>query len=133
MAAAEAKQLEDDHQPRNVTRKRIAEPGAVRQDQVGLELGEAVIGDPGVGEDAETGVDAVHDAAAGNDPVDRSGGFVDALESGVVKFRARSAPEVAQGAERDLRGVELDHEPIIGRSSPCSRAQSIAISYPASA
>ena len=43
MAAAEPEQLEDDHQPRDMARKRVAEAGAVREDEVGLKLGETVV------------------------------------------------------------------------------------------
>ena len=128
MAAAEADQLEDDHQPDGVARQRVAEPAAVAEDQVALEVGELVGGDAGLGEQAEAGVDAVDGLAAGDDAVDRGGGGVDRGERGVGQAGGRAAPQVAQCGERDVAGIEDDHAVIIGRSRPCSRAQSIATS-----
>jgi hypothetical protein len=42
-AAPEAEQLQHDHQPRDMPRQRLAEPAAVRQDQVALQLGQALV------------------------------------------------------------------------------------------
>ena len=50
IAAAEAEQFQDDHQPDDVARQRLAEAGAVRQDQIALQLGQPVVGNAGVGE-----------------------------------------------------------------------------------
>ena len=44
MAAAEPEQLQDDHQSGDVARQRVAQAGAVRQDQIGLKLGQPVVG-----------------------------------------------------------------------------------------
>ena len=79
ITAAEAEQFEDDHQPRDAARQRVAKAGAVRQDQIGLQLGQALIGDAGVREHAEAGVDAVDGLAAGDDAIDRCCGGDDAL------------------------------------------------------
>ena len=120
----------------------------MRQDEVGLELGEPVVGDARVGEQAEAGVDAVDGLAAGDDALDRRGGSRDALHRGIVE--ARVAPvhswrswssEMASGlsfitsvipakAGSSEKTIPLSRETIwiIGRSRPCSRAQSIAIS-----
>ena len=40
MAAAEPEQLQHDHQPDDMARQRVAEPAAVRQDQVALQFGQ---------------------------------------------------------------------------------------------
>ena len=161
IAAAEAEQLEQDHQPRDVARQRVAETGAVRQDQVGLELGQAVVGNARVGEQAEAGVDAIDRLARGDDALDRGGGGGDALHRRVVERAAAPEPELAELVERDVFRIELqqvspscspakagvqsysmntarsaawapafagERSGIIGKSSPCSRAQSIAIS-----
>ena len=97
IAAAEAEQFEDDHQPRDVARQRLAEAGAVRQDQISLQLGEAGIGDAGVGQAAEAGVDAVDRVARRDDALDRRGGGGDAGQRGVVE-RARERPPTGRGA-----------------------------------
>ena len=128
MAAAEAEQLEHDHQPRDVARQRLAEARAVRQDQVGLQLGEPVVGNARVGEQAEAGVDAVDRLAAGDDALDRGGGVGDALHRASSRRAARARPDAGAASRDRLPGrIEL-HAPTIGRSSPCSCAQSIAMS-----
>ena len=111
MAAAKAEQLEDDHQPRDVARQRVAEARAVRQDEVALQLGEAVVGDAGVGEEAETGVHAVDRLAPGDDPLDRGGGGwrCAAWNSGRDARQRRS--RVPQRREVDCGGIELEHPP----------------------
>jgi hypothetical protein len=53
-----------------VARERLAEAGAVRQDQIALQLGQAAVGDAGVGKQAEAGVEAVDRLAAGDDAFD---------------------------------------------------------------
>ena len=84
-----------------MARQRIAEPSAVRQDQIGLELGEAVVGDARVGEQAEAGVDAVNRLAAGNDAVDRRGGVGDALHRCSSRRASRAAPQWRSVGEVD--------------------------------
>ena len=106
MAAAKTEQFQDDHQPDDMARKRRAEPGAVRQDQVALQLGETVVGDPGLGEQAEPGVDAIDGGPAGDDPVDRRGGDCNAGERGIVQAGGGAGPQLAQGAKIDGRGIE---------------------------
>src|SRR5256885_15630185 len=110
-----------------MARQRVAEPGAVRKDEVGLKLGKAVGRDARIGEHAEAGIDAVDRLAASDDALDRGGGAGDALHRGVVETRLGAGPQLAQGREVDVRRVEL-HASTIGKSSPCSRAQSMAIS-----
>ena len=98
MAATEAEQLQHDHQPDDVARERVAEPGAVRKDEVGLELGKTLVGDARVRQQAEAGVDAVNRLAARNDAVDRSGGLArcsEASSSDAVR------PATAAAAWRD--------------------------------
>ena len=126
MAAAQAEQLEHDHQPRDVARKGLAEARAVRQDQVRLQLGEALVRNARAGKKAEAGVDAVDRLATRNDPLDRRGGFRHPLHGGIVETRARARPDPAQCRKIDVGRIEL-HAPTIGRSRPCSCAQSTAI------
>ena len=76
-AAGEADHLQHHHQPDDARIERLAEPGAVRQDQVALQLLEPAGRDPGLGEQAEAGVDAVDGAAALQDPDDRRRGLLD--------------------------------------------------------
>ena len=104
--AAETEQFQNDHQPHDMARQRLAEAGAVGENEVGLQLRQAVGGDGGVGEQAEAGVDAVDRLAGGDDALDRGGAFGDALHRGVVEARAGALPELAQGAEVDGFGIE---------------------------
>src|SRR5215208_3470713 len=102
MATAEAEQLEDDHQSRDVTRQRFPEAGAVRQDQVGLEFGKAIIGNASVREQAEASVDAIDGLARGDDAIDRNGSVGNTLHGGVVEAPIGTLPELAQLIERDF-------------------------------
>ena len=106
ITAAKAEQLEDDHQPDDVARQRLAEPGAVRQDQVALQIGQPFVGDARVGEQSEAGVDSVDRVAAGDDAFDRRGGGRDALHRRVVEGCGFALPKLAQGRELDRFGVE---------------------------
>ena len=101
MTAAEAEQLQHDHQPHHVAREGVAEPGAVRQDQVGLQLGKAVVRNTRVGEETEAGVDAVDRLATGDDALDRSGSVGDPLHRRVVEAHGRSGPDVTELVEGD--------------------------------
>ena len=95
MAAAEAEQFQHDHQPGDMARQRLAKPGAVREDEVGLQLGQPLGRDPRVGEQAEAGVDPVHRLARGDDALDRGGGGGNAAQRGVVEARGSARPQVA--------------------------------------
>ena len=64
---AEADRLQHHHQPHDPRVERVAEPAAVRQDQVGLQLGQPVVRNAGLGEQAEAGIDAVDGAPARED------------------------------------------------------------------
>ena len=128
VAAAEADQLERIIMRTVLRGKRVAEAAAVAEDEVALELAELVGGDAGLGEQAEAGVDAVDGLAAGDDAIDRGGGGVDRGEGVVGEARGGAAPQVAQRVEGDGAGGEDDHLVTIGKSRPCSRAQSIASS-----
>ena len=109
-----------------MTRKRIAKSGAVRENEIGLKLGEAIVGNARVSKQAETRVDAIDGLAARNDSLHAAAEVAmwssEALSSG---FDAE--PELSQLVERNILGIEL-HTFTIGKSRPCSRAQSIAIS-----
>ena len=95
-------------------------------------LGEPFVRDARVSEQAEASVDAINGLAAGHDAIDRGRRFRHALHRSVIEPRFGAAPQLAQLAERDVFWIEL-HLATIGRSRPCSWAQSMAISYPASA
>ncbi len=86
-------------------RQRVTEPGAVRQDQIGLQLGQPVVGDAGIGEQPEAGVDAIDGLAGSDDAVDGGGGIGDALQGGVVETRFGATPQLTQGGEVDIRRV----------------------------
>ncbi len=79
MAATETEQLQHDHQPGDMPRQRIPETGAVRQDEVGLELRKPIVRNARAGEEAEARVDAVDRLPAGNDAIHRGGRFRDPL------------------------------------------------------
>ena len=93
MAATETDQFEDDHQPRDVAGKRWPKPAAVAEDQIALKVGELVGGDTGLREQAKAGVDAVHGRAAGDDPVNASGGGVDPGQRVVGQAGGRAGPQ----------------------------------------
>ena len=103
MTAAKTEQLEDDHQPHDVARERIAEAGTVRQDEVGLQLGQPVVRDARVGEQAEAGIDAVDRLAAGNDALDRRGRVARRAAWPRRRDGHGAAPQLAAG-ERDASG-----------------------------
>src|SRR4051812_6705288 len=83
-----------------------AEPGAVGEYEVGLELGEAVVGDARVGEQAEAGVDPIDGLAAGDDAVDRSRRGSDAAEAAGVELGGCALPQLAEGSEIDGFGIQ---------------------------
>ncbi len=109
-AAPEAEQFQQYHEPRDVARQRFAEAGAVAEDEVGLELRQPIVGDAGVGEQAEAGVDPVHRLAARNDAIDRRGGGCDALHGGSVEHGRFARPKLAKRCSVDRFGVELEHD-----------------------
>ena len=107
--AAEAEQFQHNHQPDDMARQRFAEPAAVRQDQIALQLGQPIVGDARVGEQPEAGVDAVDRVAAGDDPLDRSGGRRDALHRRVVEAGGLAVPELAQYGQINGGRIEGEH------------------------
>ena len=141
-------------------REILAEPAAVRHDQIALKLGQPVVRDPGLGEQAEAGIDPVDGPPALDDPADAGRGGVDRGPGVGGQLDRRPGPDGAELGEGDGAGAEEDHAVIpakagtsgskslggsprgpgfrrddggahdatIGRSSPCSRAQSIASS-----
>ena len=125
MAAAEPEQLQDDHQPRHVARQRIAEAGAVRQDQVGLQLGQAFGRDARVGEQAEAGVDAIDGLAAGDDALDRRR----RSRRRAASMRRRAGPprRSTAGAESSRSmssGLSFTHPPSANRGPARARSRS---------
>ena len=70
----------------------LAEAGAVRQDEVGLELGETGVGNSGVGEQAKAGVHAVDGFAAGDDALDRRRGGGNAIHAGGIQLGGSAFP-----------------------------------------
>ena len=111
--------------PAGAALQRLAEPGAVGEDEVGLQLRQAVGGNRLVSEQAEAGVDAVDCLAGGDDAVDTGGGFADAAHGSIVEPRCGALPELPKSGEVDGFGVEV-HAVTIGKSRPCSCAQSMA-------
>jgi hypothetical protein len=63
----------------------------MRQDQIGLKLGEPIVGDARVGEQPEAGVDAVDGLAARDDPIDRGCRIGNALYGRPGVWPGRSA------------------------------------------
>ena len=139
MAAGERDDLQQDHQAHDLVGQVFTHAGGVGTHQVPLQAREFVVLDPHLGEPAETGVHAVDGPALGDHLADGFGGFLDPAPGALAELDAhRRAPGPAQRGERYRRAVEFqshrDPAPgAIGRSSPCSRAQSTASSYPASA
>jgi hypothetical protein len=86
-----------------------------------------VVRDARVCEQAEAGVDPVDGFPAGNDAVDRLGGVGDTPHRGIVEPRFCTGPQIPQSSEIDCFRIEL-HEFTIGKSRPCSWAQSMAMS-----
>ena len=77
----------------------------MREDEVGLQLGQAIGRDGGVGKQAEAGVDAVNGFAGGDDALDAGGGSGDATHGGIVQARVGALPELTEGGEVDGFGV----------------------------
>ena len=96
MAATEPDQLERDHQPDGAARERVAKPAAVAEDQIALKVGELRRGDARLGEQSETGVDAIDGLARGDDAFDRAGGGVDRGQCIIGQTRTRAAPQLAK-------------------------------------
>jgi hypothetical protein len=81
MAAGEADHLQRHDQADDAVRQELAEATAVGEDEVALEVEQALVGIRGLGEEAETRVDAVDGAAGLEDAADRVGGGVEAAEA----------------------------------------------------
>ncbi len=134
MAAGEADHLGRHRQPDDGPAQILAQPAAVRQDQVALKLGQPVARNPGLREQPEAGIDPVDGAPARHDPPDAGGRGVDRRPGVRSELDGGSGPDGAKLGEGDGAGAEGDHRlvgahgPTIGRSSPCSLAQSIASS-----
>ena len=77
----------------------------MREDEVGLQLGQAIGRDGGVGEQAEAGVDAVDGFARGDDALDRGGRGANAAETRGVELGGRALPQLAKGGGSIVRIV----------------------------
>src|SRR5204863_1408584 len=89
----------------------IAEAAAVRQDQIGLQLGQPVVGNARLREQAEAGVDAVDRAASGDDSADILRRRVDRRPGVAMQRYRRAAPDCAKIGEGDDAGGENDRSP----------------------
>ncbi len=96
MSATQSKQLQHDHQPRHVPRKRIAKTRAVREDEVGLKLGQPIVGNAGIRQQSEAGVDAIDGLAASDDAVHGRSSVGDTLHRCIVEPRIRTCPQFPQ-------------------------------------
>ena len=99
MAAAESDRFQRHDHSDDTRFERIAKPAAVREDQIALQVEQPVVGDTGLGEEAEAGIDAVDGLAAGDDPA-----------SGVMRH-ADAGYEAALACARE-QGLDL---PMVGR------------------
>ena len=81
--------------------ERVAEPAAVREDQIGLQLGEPVVGDAGLGEQAEAGIDAVDGAPArrGSAPMLAADASI-AAQAVAVPARRGAPSQIARSSAR---------------------------------
>jgi hypothetical protein len=68
----------------------------VGEDEVALQLGEPRLRNAGLGEQAETGVDAVDGAAGRDDAGDGGGGGVDRVQRGGGERHGRPGPDRAE-------------------------------------
>ena len=144
MAARQGIDLERQNQAYDRIRQGFTDAGRMRQDEVPLQQFELFRRNARLRKQAEAGVDAIGRIAGLDDPVDQSRGGRDALalrgrqseqdglfiDGAQVRQREVARPYL----DRSRLGVGRHHaRPIIGRFMPCSRAQSMAIWYPASA
>ena len=68
----------------------------MREDEVGLKLGQPLMRDSGLGEEAEAGVDAVDGAARLHDPLHARLRGIDGVEGGGFEGNGRAAPDGAE-------------------------------------
>ena len=73
-----------------------------------LQLRQPVVGDAGLGEQAEAGIDAIDGAPARQDPADAGRGGVDRGPGVVGERDRRAVPDRAQLGEGDRAGIESD-------------------------
>ena len=71
-----------------------------------LWLGQPIMRDPLLGEQAEAGVDAVHRLAPGHDARNGSGAGPDAIHGGAIQSRRLPKPQLAKNGEVDGFGIE---------------------------
>ena len=138
MPARQSVDLERQHEPHHRIRQRSADARGVRQQQIALQLLELIVRDARLREQTEAGVDAVGRCAGRHDPLDETARGRDARAILRTEPDGRRAlvdpPQYGQGERACADVDDLAHlldafwsESIIGRSSPCSRAQSTAI------
>ena len=77
-AASEAGNLQRQDQAHDIRRQCFANSGGVREHEAFLQDGQLVIGDPGLGQLAETGIETIDGAARSDQLLDRLRGGIDA-------------------------------------------------------
>jgi hypothetical protein len=109
MPARQAHGLGRQHQTHHAVGQRLARAHAVRQHQVALQLGQALVGDLRAGQLAEAGVDAIDHLVFLNDALHRGQrGLHAGLRRGVERELHATGVDAAQLRQRDMAGVEGD-------------------------
>ncbi len=135
MSACQRIDLEREYQPDDGIGQRLPDAGRMREQEIALQLGQLIVGDAGLREQPEARVDPVGRMTGRHDLIHacRSGcdaravGFAHAQRGRcLVDLPKRRQGEAPRGHfDRGVHGRCCD--PVMGRSSPCSRAQSMAI------
>ena len=107
IATRQAADLHQYDQAHHGVREQRAGADRMRQDQVALQLLQLLVRDAGLGQQAETGVDAVGGVALGHDGAHGGGRrFDDGIGFSGQRHRRRGAPRVAQFGQRDLARLQ---------------------------
>ena len=145
-AARQRIDFQREDQPHDRIRQRLADPRSMRQQQVSLEQFQLFGRNARLREQPEARVDTVGGIARRDDPIDETARRDDACAIGGAELQGdRPLVDTPQRGEREFTGADRHGlgprvlgrrhygRSIMGRFRPCSRAQSIAIWYPASA
>ena len=143
IALRQARDLEHEHQPDHFIGQWCAGSRAVRQQQIALQLRQAIVRYSRLRQKSEAGVDAVDRFAVGEDAAHRGVALLDA--HACIGGNAEPNGALQRGAQvrqRQLAGVDAAHNRVcgavhrsapdefcmlsIGRFNPCSRAQASA-------
>ena len=137
MAARQRVDLQRENQTHHRIRQRFADARRVREQKVPLQELEFLRRYAGLREQAEAGIDAVSRIADRDDFVDQRARRSDATAVRSAEMQVRGLfVELSQHRQRQLPGAQVERAghvrvarsgSIIGKSRPCSRAQSMAI------